>query len=196
MKKVVVTGGASGMGRAVVEKLSKNGFFVYSLDINKGDDIANVLQIECDITNMQSILSAFDTVSKDTDKLDAVLNFAGMIMMDSLVEMKEEDFVRIFNVNVFGVFRINKVFLPLIINGGGKIIITTSELAATKILPFNAIYAITKKSLDSYAEGLRMELGLLGIPVITIRPGAVKTNLLNKSTDSMEKLINNTKLYN
>ena len=195
MKRVVVTGGASGMGRAVVELLSKNGYYVYSLDINKGDDLENVEQIKTDVTQMDSVKNAYDIVSKDTKEVEAIINFAGIIMMESLVEMSEEDFVKIFNINVFGAFRVNKVFLPLVLNNKGKIIITTSELAGTKILPFNAIYSITKKALDNYAEGLRLELGLLGVPVVTIRPGAVKTDLLNKSTNAMDKLVSNTVLY-
>lgn len=195
MKKVVVTGGASGMGRAVVELLSKNDYFVYSLDINEGEKLENVKQIKTDVTSMESVQNAYEVVLKETDTLDAVINFAGIIMMESLVEMSEEDFVKIFNVNVFGAFRVNKVFLPLVLKNKGKIIITTSELAGTKILPFNAIYSITKKALDNYAEGLRLELGLLGVPVVTIRPGAVKTELLNKSTSAMEKLVSNTVLY-
>jgi len=115
--------------------------------------------------------------------------------MNSLIEISEKEFERIFNINLFGVYRVNKVFFPLIEKNKGKIIITTSELAPNKILPFNAIYAISKKSLDAYAEGLRMELGLLGIPVITLRPGAVETTLLNDSTNEMNQLKDNTNLY-
>ncbi len=195
MDKIVVTGGASGMGRALVELLSKSGYYVYSLDIKKGVPLENVYQIETDVTNMESVEKAYDIVKSQTENLVAIVNFAGIIMMDSLVEMEESAFLKIFDVNVFGAFRVNKVFLPLILKNKGKIIITTSELAGTKILPFNAIYSITKKALDNYAEGLRLELGLIGIPVVTIRPGAVKTNLLEKSTSSMEKLVNNTVLY-
>ncbi|MBQ8444578.1 MAG: SDR family NAD(P)-dependent oxidoreductase [Clostridia bacterium] len=84
--------------------------------------------------------------------------------------------------------------LPSCTKGNGKIIITTSELAPNKILPFNAIYSITKKSLDAYAQGLIMELGLLGIPVITLRPGAVETPIIKDSTKEMEQLNTNTTL--
>ena len=116
-------------------------------------------------------------------------------MMNSLVEISEQDFVKIFNINVFGAYRVNKVFLPLILENKGKIIITTSEVAENKILPFNGIYGITKKSLDAYAEGLTHELGLLGVKVIRLRPGAVKTKILNHSSDSMNKMLDSTVLY-
>ena len=196
MKTVLVTGGASGMGKAVCKTLAENGFFVYSLDINKSNEkLTNIKQLVVDVTDINSIKQAHDVISKETKNLDAIINFAGIIMMNSLIEISEEDFVKIFNVNLFGVYRINKIFLPMIAENKGKVIITTSELAPNKILPFNSIYSISKKALDAYAEGLRMELGLLGIDVITLRPGAVQTELINSSSSALDKLVANTVMY-
>ena len=196
MKTVLVTGGASGMGKAVCKCLAENGYFVYSLDINKYDNNnKNIKQIIADVTSTESLQNAYDEISKETTSLDAIINFAGIIMMNSLIEINEEDFLKIFNVNLFGTYRVNKMFIPLIMQNKGKIIITTSELAPNKILPFNSIYSVSKKALDAYAEGLRMELGLLGIDVITLRPGAVKTELINSSNTALDKLVDNTVLY-
>lgn len=196
MKYVVITGSAGGMGRATALKLAQNGYHVFSCDIKTNDDeVENITQLKVDVTDMQSIKNAYDFVYSKTDKLDAVINFAGIIMMNSLIEISEEDFIKIFNINVFGAYRINKTFFPLVKNGNGRIIVTTSELAPNKILPFNAIYAISKKALDAYAQGLTMELGLLGVPVITLRPGAVETPILNDSNKEMNSLNENTQLY-
>ena len=196
MEYIVITGSARGMGRATALKLAQNGYHVFSLDINKNqDEIENIEQIIVNVTNMESIISTYNYISSKTDKLSAVINFAGIIMMNSLIEISEEDFVKIFNINLFGAYRINKTFFPLVQNGNGKIFITTSELAPNKILPFNAIYSISKKSLDAYAQGLTMELGLLNIPVITLRPGAVETPILKDSSKEMNDLNNNTQLY-
>ncbi len=196
MKYVLITGGASGMGRATALKLAKNGYHVFSCDIKlNNEEVNNITQLRVDVTDINSIKAAYDIICKKTDKLDAVINFAGIIMMNSLIEISEEDFVKIFNINVFGAYRINKTFFPLVKNANGKIIITTSELAPNKILPFNAIYSISKKSLDAYAQGLTMELGLLGIPVVTIRPGAVETPILENSNKEMQELNDNTELY-
>lgn len=146
MKSVLITGGASGMGRAVALKLAQNGYLVYSGDIKKNsEERENIKQIILDVTSMESVESAFKEISKETDSLAAVLNFAGIIMMDSLIEIEEKEYLKIFDVNVFGAYRVNKVFFPLIQKGRGKIVITTSELAPNKILPFNAIYSISKK---------------------------------------------------
>ena len=196
MKYIVITGGASGMGRATAEHLAENGYHVFSCDIKKNEvEKDNITQLQVDVTSIESVKKAFEIVSAQTDKLDGVINFAGIVMMNSLIEISEEDFIRIFNINLFGAFRVNKTFFPLVQNGGGKIIITTSELASNKILPFNAIYAISKKSLDAYAQGLTLELGLLGVPVVTLRPGAVETPIIKDSNREMEELNANTTLY-
>lgn len=196
MEYVLITGGASGMGRATALKLASAGYHVFSCDINKAnEEVDNITQLQMDVTDIKSVKNAYNYVTSVTDKLSAVINFAGIIMMNSLIEIPEETFIKIFNVNVFGVYRTNKVFFALVKNGNGKIVIATSELAENKILPFNAIYAISKKALDAYAQGLTMELGLLGVPVITLRPGAVETPILNDSTKEMEQLNNNTVLY-
>lgn len=196
MKYVVITGGASGMGRATALKLANNGYFVFSCDIKiNSEENPNIRQLIVDVTDIKSVERAYAEISKVTSRLDAVINFAGIIMMNSLVEISEEDFVKIFNINLFGAYRVNKVFFPMIKEGNGRIVITTSELAPNKILPFNAIYAISKKALDAYAQGLTMELALLGIPVITLRPGAVETAILNDSSREMNNLNDNTKLY-
>ena len=196
MKDILITGGASGMGNAVAKTLANNGYNVFSLDIKKADNLPkNVTRLTVDITSLDSVQKAYEYISSKVENLDAIINFAGIIMMDSLIEISEEDFVKIFNVNLFGTYRVNKVFAPLVIKNKGKIIVTTSELAPNKILPFNAIYSVSKKALDAYAEGLRMELGLLGVQVVTLRPGAVKTELIQSSSSALDKLVNNTSLY-
>lgn len=196
MKKIIITGGASGMGRATALHLARNGYLVYSLDIKKSEEkIPNIVEFIVDVTSSISIEKCFKEIASNEQNIDAIIHFAGIIMMNSLIEISEEDFTRIYNINVFGVYRVNKTFFPLLNKQSGKIIITTSELAPNKILPFNAIYSITKKALDAYAEGLRMELGLLGIKVITLRPGAIKTPLINSSSAALEKLIASTVLY-
>lgn len=196
MQYALITGGASGMGRATALKLAENGYHVFSCDIKKNaDENENITQLIVDVTNIESIKNAYEFVCSKTEKLSAVINFAGIIMMNSLIEISEEDFIKIFNVNVFGAYRVNKTFFPLIKNGKGRIIITTSEVAENKILPFNAIYGVSKKSLDAYAQGLTMELAFLDVPVITLRPGAVETPILNDSNKEMAELNKNTELY-
>lgn len=194
MKNVVITGAYGGMGTATVNLLISQGYRVFALDKKVGDVQENVVPIEVDITNEHSVLGAFNIVKENVDKIDAILHFAGMYMLDSLVEIDDESFKKIFDVNLHGAYLINKVFLPLL-KDGSKILITTSELAPLDPLPFTGIYAITKSALDKYAYSLKMELQLLNIQVAVLRAGAVETSMIGASTKALEKFCEKTKIY-
>lgn len=194
MKYAIVTGAYGGMGYATVKKLVKNGFTVFALDRFVKMAEENIVPIEVDVTNVNSLERAFNLVKDVTNDICLIIHFAGIYMLDSLVELSNDDAERIFKVNFFGAFNINKIFLPLL-KSGSKIIITTSELAPLDPLPFTGIYAITKAALDKYAYSLKMELQLLGIYVSVIRAGAVSTGMLGVSTSALDKFCENTKIY-
>lgn len=194
MKKVLVTGAYGGMGKAVVQELTEKGYFVFALDKTVGEPQEKVVPIQADLTDLASVEKAFELVKERTEELFAILHFAGVYNLNSLVEMQEEKFVKAFDINVFGAYRVNKVFLPLL-KKGSKIVITTSELAPLDPLPFTGIYAITKSALDKYAYSLRMEVQLLGISVSVLRPGAVDTGMLGVSTRQLDEFVKNTELY-
>ncbi len=194
MKYALITGAYGGMGKATLRAMTAAGYFVFALDKKVEEGEENVLPIEYDATDLASVQRAYEKVCQHTDQLSVVLHFAGIYTLNSLVEYSEENFVRAFEINVFGVYRINKTFLPLL-KEGSKIIITTSELAPLDPLPFTGLYAITKSTLDKYAYSLRMELQLLGIFVAVLRPGAVDTGLLDVSTQALDAFCQNTELY-
>lgn len=191
---ILITGAYGGMGKATAEALKDNGFRVFALDKTVGENDENIIPIEADITDEQSVINAFEQVNESTDELFAIIHFAGVYMLDSLVETGSRDFEKIFKINVEGAFLVNKIFLPLM-KEGSRIVITTSELAPLDPLPFTGIYAVTKSALDKYAYSLRMELQLLGIKVSVLRAGAVTTGMLGVSTDALDKFCEKTELY-
>ena len=191
---VLVTGAFGGMGRATVDALSERGYKVYALDRSVGEGSEGVVPVACDITDEEAVKSAFSEVSQMEEGLDAIIHFAGIYILDSLVEMENEAFERIFKVNVQGAYLVNKMFLPLL-KRPSRIIMTTSELAPLDPLPFTGIYAVTKGALDKYAYSLRMELQLLDIDVCVLRAGAVATEMLGVSTDHLDRFCRETKLY-
>ena len=194
MKKVLVTGASGGMGKAICSLLTDKGYKVYGMDYREDDTVKADKFWQCDVTDTDSVKEVYKKLKDETDSLDAIVHTAGIYDMDSLIEMDEERFIRIFDINVFGVFRINKIFFPLM-HKGSRIVVTSSELAPLDPLPFNGLYGITKTTLEKYAFSLRMETNLLGIPVSIIRPGAVKTGLLNISTTAIDKFVERTELY-
>lgn len=194
MRYVLLTGAYGGMGRAVAGALANDGYFVFAIDREVGEPEENILPIRADLTKGEEIEAAISIIREHTDSLYAVLHFAGIYMLDSLVEISEDAFRRAFDVNVFGIYRINRAVMPLL-RSGSRIIITTSELAPLDPLPFTGLYAITKSTIDKYAYSLRMELQLLGIRVSVLRPGAVDTGMLGVSTDALDRFCEKTENY-
>ena len=195
MNHILVTGAAGGMGRAICNRLKDYGYTVYGIDYREPETDLGVKFYTCDVTKTDSITAVYEAIEKECTHLDAIVHTAGIYDLDSLIEMTEERFTRIFDINLFGIYRVNKIFKPML-SDGSRIIITSSELAPLDPLPFTGIYGITKAAVEKYAFSLRQELNLLGIKVSVIRPGAVKTGLLNVSTVALDRFIENTKLYN
>ncbi|MBE6627155.1 MAG: SDR family oxidoreductase [Ruminococcaceae bacterium] len=193
-KYILVTGASGGMGKATVKLLTERGYTVFALDRTEYEATPNVIPLVCDLTDEQSVVRSVEKTMEYTDNLFAVVHFAGIYMLDSLVEMESGAFDKILDVNLRGAFLVNKAFLPLL-GDGSRIVITTSELAPLDPLPFTGIYAVTKSALDKYAYSLRMELQLLGISVSVLRAGAVSTDMLGVSTDALDKFVEKTELY-
>ena len=194
MKYILITGAYGGMGYPTVKLLASKGFTVFALDKKVKEAEENILPIEVDVTDAESIKQAFEQVKSVTDELFAIVHFAGIYTLNSLIEIPDEEFERIFKINVFGAFYVNKIFKPLL-NDGGRVVMTTSELAPLDPLPFTGLYAVTKGALDKYAYSLRMELQLLGVSVSVLRAGAVSTGMLGVSTTALDRFCENTKAY-
>ena len=179
------------MGLATSKELVKQGYQVFGLDVKETEEFEYFHFLKTDLTKQEEIDKSFNLIKEQVNEIDAIINMAGIYDLNSLIEMGEEEFIRIFNINLFAIYRMNKTFLPLL-KEKGKIFITSSELAPLEPLPFTGIYGVTKTAVEKYAYSLRMELQLLGYQVIVIRPGAVDTGLLNVSTDKLNKFCDTT----
>ena len=192
--KVLITGAASGLGRDAAAVFSQNGASVYALDRQPIPQMEGLVPFSADITSESSLLSVFERLRADSVQLDAIINFAGMIFIDNFLEVEESNLQKIFDVNLLGAMRVNKIFFPLL-RKNGRILITTSEVAPLDPLPFNGIYSTTKTALDCYAQALRQEAGLLGYRVITVRPGAFHTPLAGGSIPSMHAMTQRSRYF-
>ncbi len=194
MKTVLITGAAGGMGYAAARRLIQDGDRVYGLDLRAPESPEGMIFLQTDLTDEAAVRAARDRLRSDGVWLDAIVHMAGIYELDSLVELDDAAWQRVLDVNLSAACRINRIFLPLLATGG-RILLTTSELAPLEPLPFTGVYAVTKAALDKYAEALRMELQLLGISVSVLRPGAVDTGLLNVSTQKLDAFCGHTRLY-
>jgi NAD(P)-dependent dehydrogenase (short-subunit alcohol dehydrogenase family) len=182
-RTALITGAGGGLGHALVERLVANGWKVFAADISEemlrtSMHDPDVVPVVMDVTRQESIQSAYDAVASQTDRLDGVINFAGVMGVGSLTDIPEERLARILDINVMGTYRVNKTFLPLVEAAKGRIVNLSSETGWQSAAPFNGPYAMSKHAIEAYSTALRRELALLDIKVITIQPGAFRTNMV------------------
>ena len=193
MESVLVTGAAGGMGNATCQKLVQNGYTVFAMD-RKEVSLPGVIFVKADLTSEEDVKNAYQTIASKTKALYAVIHMAGMYDLGSLLEFTESEFEGLMRVNFFSAARVNRIFMPLM-KQGSRFLLTSSELAPLRPLPFTGLYALSKTAIERYALSLRMEVQLLGMSVSVLRPGAVQTGLLDDSTRALERFTEETKLY-
>jgi NAD(P)-dependent dehydrogenase (short-subunit alcohol dehydrogenase family) len=187
---VLITGAAGGLGLPLVRLLAGRGWHVFACDLTPAgdDDTGRVTWITLDVTDPDSVAGALAAVRQRTDGLDAVVNFAGVLAVAAAIEVDEATLRRIFEVNVFGTYRVNKAFFPLLLARRGRIVNMSSETGHQSGGPFNAPYAMSKHAIEAYSDSLRRELGLLGIPVVKIQPGPFRTGMVGDLERQFEQL--------
>ena len=191
---VLITGIASGIGRATAEFFLRRGHTVFGIDRSPAQEQENLRGFVADITREEELLSVARQLSDREIRLDAILNIAGIHIMTSLVEGDWARMQRTVEVNLSGTMLVNRIFHPLL-REKGRILMVTSEVAGFDPVPFNGLYSVTKTALEAYAQALRQELNLLGQMVVTVRPGAVETPLSIGSVQATQSLADTTVLY-
>jgi len=178
---VLITGSAFGLGRALTNKYLSEGWRVIATDkIGLAPDDykgnPNVLALKMDVTSDEEVRAAFESVKSGNLQIDLIINNAGIDRYFPFSEAPVENFREVFETNLFSAYRVNQVFLPLLKKPGGRIIHIGSE-SLNLTVPFMP-YPISKNALERYAKVLRQEVKFHGIDVVVIRPGAIRTGLL------------------
>jgi NADP-dependent 3-hydroxy acid dehydrogenase YdfG len=202
MKYAVFTGATGGLGTLCVRELSKTGnWSVFACGTNEValerlGKMKNIIPVRLDVTRQESVTSAVEMIKNYTDKLDAIVNFAGLTAFTSLVEGDSvESIEKLLSVNVTGTARVNRSFFDMIYQGHGRIINCSSESGWMTPQPFAGPYVLSKYAVEAYNDSLRRELMFLDIPVIKIQPGAYDTHLTQQLYDYFDKTISNTRYY-
>lgn len=201
MRYVFLTGATGGLGRAVVELLSRRGYGVFAAGTNERRlaelaELPRVIPIRADVTDDQSVLAARETVLSHTPSLYAVVNFAGLTAFGSLVEGDCIPTIqRLLDINVTGTARVNRLFFELVRAGGGRIVNCSSEAGWMKPQPFAGAYFLSKRAVEAYNDSLRRELMFLGVPVVKIQPGSYRTAITDAVNEGFERMLGETRLY-
>lgn len=199
MKTVLITGAAGGLGRRTAEYLAARGFHVYACDlplaVANAPALENVTWVPIDVTDAASVEKAVAQVRASTDGLDGVVNFAGILMIGSMIELPIEAVQRVVDVNLFGTFRVNRACFPLIRARGGRIVNISSETGWQSGGPFNGAYGLSKHAIEAYSDSLRRELMLLGLHVIKVQPGPFKTEMVKSIDANFRRAAESSELF-
>ena len=180
-KAVLVTGASSGLGRMLAETLASKGYRVYAgarkdRDLEALNAIPNIQSIRLDVTIQSEIDAAVQTVTDAGHGLYAIVNNAGVGLMAPLIELEEKDLDFIFDVNVYGPYRITKAFTPLLIESKGRVI-NIGSIAGVQTRSFYGPYSMSKHALEAFSDTLAIELEKFDIKVSIIDPGGFNSDI-------------------
>lgn len=178
---VLVTGASSGIGRKIAETLAANCYHVYAgarkqADLDALDAIDNIQSIRLDVTVQDEIDSAVRKVRAEGRGLYALINNAGVLITGPSAEVGVERVQWLFDVNVFGVYRVTQAFAPLIIENRGRIL-NIGSIAGNIGIRFLGPYSMSKHAIEAYTDALAAELAPFGVHVSVIAPGDYASNI-------------------
>jgi len=179
---ILITGAANGLGKALTEIFSEKGDQVFATDIDPKILLAysgkeNIFPFIMDVSDNESVRKTFMEIRNKTDRIDVLINNAGISTFYSLIEAPEEDIQETYQINTFGPYRVTQSFFPLLIEGKSKVINISSE--SVKLPTLFQPYPASKVAMEALMRSLGQELLLKGIQTTFIRPGAIKTALLD-----------------
>jgi NAD(P)-dependent dehydrogenase (short-subunit alcohol dehydrogenase family) len=197
-KSALITGGTGGFGLALTRHLVQHGWQVFAADCDAAglEALKNqngITPVFIDVTKTESVEAAFDCIKKQVNKLDAVINFAGILRVGAMIEMDEKIVQQVLDINLMGTWRVNKTFFPLLRHG--RIVNVSSETGWHTASPFNGAYAMSKYGIEAYSDALRRELSIYNIPVIKIQPGPFKTSMVANTVDGFRQAAKTSQLY-
>lgn len=195
-KVVLITGTASGMGKAFAMQLIKEGYVVYGGDIQyKKNEYLNTIgghALHMDVTNDGEVKTSVEKIIKEQGRIDLLINNAGYGLYGPIEEVSMEDAMAQFNVNLFGMARVTKAVLPHMRNKKSGRIINISSMGGKIYTGLGAWYHATKHAVEGWSDCLRVEVKEFGIDVVIVEPGLINTNFYNVMLESVKKYAPNS----
>jgi len=177
LKKVIlITGISSGFGKQTSELLAAKGHTVYGT-VRRDTEVSSLVNgIKLDLTNINSIRQAVQTVIQKEGRIDVLINNAGMHTGGSIETSPIENIRLQMDTNFLGMVHLTREILPVMRKQGGGTIINFSSIGGLMGLPFQAFYSAGKFAIEGFSEALRMEVKQFNIKVVLINPGDFHTN--------------------
>jgi NAD(P)-dependent dehydrogenase (short-subunit alcohol dehydrogenase family) len=178
LKTAVVTGGASGIGRAVAERLRSDGFQVAVIDLSTTDDEFGHV---ADVTDRAQVDTAVAAIREKFGPIVVLVNAAGVEGFQKFSKMTFSEWSKVIDVNLNGVFHTIQSVLPDMVEAGWGRIVNISSSSTHSGQPFMAHYVAAKSAVNGLTKSLALEYGPSGITVNAVPPGFVDTPMLRSA---------------
>mgnify|MGYP000344975268 CR=1 FL=1 len=190
-KAVLVTGATSGIGLKITERLASEGYFVYAgarkqEDIDRLNKMDNVEAVRLDVTVQDDIDAAVQHVRDAGRGLWGIINNAGVFIGGPVTEVSVDETIWLFDVNVFGVYRVTQAFAPLIIESKGRIS-TIGSISGIGSSRFFSQYSMSKHALEAFTDTLAIEMQRFGVGVSIIEPGNYDSKIVETAWQRMQE---------
>jgi 2-hydroxycyclohexanecarboxyl-CoA dehydrogenase len=180
MKTAVVTGGGSGIGQAVVNRLRSDGYHVATIDLLASDD---KLAHTADVTDRVAVDSAMAAIRDQLGAVTILVNAAGVERFKRFTDLTFDDWRHVIDVNLNGVFHCVQAVLPDMVEAGWGRIVNISSSSAQSGQPYMSAYVAAKSAVNGLTKSLALEYGPAGITVNAVPPGFIDTPMLRKSEE-------------
>ena len=186
MKSVLITGCSSGIGEAAARHFAAQGWNVAATMRNPSaaahlKDIANIKLIALDVTDKASIDKAVAETLAAFGAVDALVNNAGYGLFGPFELASDDEIVRQFQTNLFGLFDVTRAVLPTMRAQRSGVIVNISSIGGLTTFPLNSLYHATKFAVVGFSESLNFELAPFGVKVKVVAPGGVATDFAGRS---------------
>ena len=180
MKTAVVTGGGSGIGQAVAQRLRADGLHVAVIDLNPSDA---EFAYTADVTDRSAVDDTLTAIRAQLGPVTVLVNAAGLEKFKRFTDITFDDWQRVIDVNLNGVFHCVQAVLPDMIEAGWGRIVNISSSSTHSGQPFMSPYVAAKSAVNGLTKSLALEYGPSGITVNAVPPGFIDTPMLRKSEE-------------
>lgn len=178
-KVILITGGSSGIGKAIGLYLIEKGHIVYGTtrDTSKYPNFTSFPLLEMDVRNTETIKKSVAQLFQKESRIDVLVNNAGIGITGPMEETPHEEILKAFATNFNGPLSVINEVLPIMREQQNGLIINITSIAAYMGLPFRGVYSATKAALELVTESYRMETKEFGVNFTTLAPGDFATNI-------------------